>query len=84
MKSIEFGGPADYRIVVKGRLAETTVERLGDMKIASVEGEGRETVTTLVGPVRDQAALSGILNSLYGLHLSVLTAEVQKKEENVQ
>jgi len=79
MKSIEFGGPADYRIVVKGRLAETTVERLGDMKIASAEGEKRETVTTLVGHVRDQAELSGILNTLYEMHLSVLTIEVQKK-----
>jgi len=84
MGDAEFGGAVDYRIVVKGWLSESAVERLGDMKIASVEGEGRETVTTLVGPVRDQAALSGILNSLYGLHLSVLTAEVQKKEENVQ
>jgi hypothetical protein len=84
MGDVEFGGAADYRIAVKGWLSESAVERLGDMKIASVEGEGRATVTTLVGPVRDQAALSGILNSIYGLHLSVLTVEVRNKDENVR
>jgi hypothetical protein len=72
------------RIVVKGWLSDSAVERLGDMKIASVEGEGRETVTALVGPVRDQAALNGILNSLRGLHLTVLTVEVRNKEEKVR
>ena len=84
MIDVTFGGPADYRIVVKGWLSDAAVERLGDMKIASVEGEGRETVTTLVGPVRDQAALSSILNSIYGLHLSVLTVEGRYKEPNLR
>jgi hypothetical protein len=73
----------DSRQRLKAWLSDSAVERLGDMKIASVEGEGRETVTALVGPVRDQAALNGILNSLHGLHLTVLTVEVRNKEENV-
>lgn len=83
MRSITFEGPAHYRIVVKGRLAARTVERLGDLRIASAEGEGREAVTVLVGPVRDQAELSGIMNTLYGMHLSVLTLETpdQKKDD---
>jgi hypothetical protein len=32
-------------------------------------------VTTLVGRVRDQAELTGLLNSLYELHLPILTVE---------
>jgi hypothetical protein len=32
-------------------------------------------VTTLVGRLRDQAELSGVLNSLYDLHLSILKVE---------
>ena len=33
-------------------------------------------VTTLTGALADQAALSGVLNVLYGLHLPVLSAEL--------
>lgn len=32
-------------------------------------------MTTLVGRVRDQAALAGILNSLYEMHLPILSVE---------
>ncbi len=38
------------------------------------------TVTTLVGLLRDQAGLSGVLNSLYGLHLPILKVEVVNRE----
>ena len=38
-------------------------------------GPGGCVVTTLVGLLADQAALSGLLNTLYGLHLPVLSAE---------
>jgi len=31
--------------------------------------------TTLIGPVRDQAQLNGVLEALYGLHLSILSVE---------
>ena len=77
---IEFDGPAAYRFVVQGRLAESILERLGDLEVESANGEGRDRVTTLSGSVRDQAELSGILNSLYDLHLSVL--QVVKIHEN--
>jgi hypothetical protein len=40
-------------------------------KIRSNHGE-----TTLIGRLRDQAELLGVLNSLYGLHLSILKVEV--------
>jgi hypothetical protein len=33
------------------------------------------TVTDLVGQVADQAALSGILNALYEMHLPILQVE---------
>jgi hypothetical protein len=32
-------------------------------------------VTTLVGKLRDQAQLSGVLNTLYELHLPILLVE---------
>jgi hypothetical protein len=33
-------------------------------------------VTELVGKVRDQAELAGLLNSLYELHLTLLSVEM--------
>jgi len=39
-----------------------------------------EPVTELVGQVRDQAALAGMLNSLYELHLTLLSVEYLNDE----
>lgn len=75
MEGLRFEGPAVYRIVVQGRLEERMSDRLGGMRI-EVAGEGEKTAgTTLVGQLRDQAELSGVLNTLYELHLPILAVE---------
>jgi hypothetical protein len=38
-------------------------------------------VSALEGQVRDQAELVGVLNSLYELHLPILSVEVQPEEK---
>ena len=45
------------------------------MQISEVRGADGQPETILVGRVVDQAMLSGILNSLYEMHLPVLSAE---------
>ena len=72
---LEFHTPATYRIRVKGYLEDKWSDRLGGMVIkATGEPEGaRETI--LVGRLADQAALFGVLNALYGLHLPLLSVE---------
>jgi hypothetical protein len=35
----------------------------------------RKKVATLVGRIRDQAELAGVLNTLYELHLTLLSVE---------
>lgn len=67
--------PTRYRICVRGELDERWAARLGDMTITSECGEGDRTVTTLEGRLRDQAELFGVLNTLYELHLPVLSVE---------
>jgi hypothetical protein len=75
-KTVEFGGPATYRIVVQGVLTEASRRQIAGMTIQSVQGErGEAPRSTLVGPVRDQAELRGVLEALYGLHLPVITVE---------
>jgi hypothetical protein len=74
-KEIEFGGPATYRIVVKGELGDTWSDRLAGMAISVMKAETGSPHTTLFGPLRDQAQLNGVLETLYGLHLPILRVE---------
>jgi hypothetical protein len=68
-------GPAIYRIHVRGRLDNSWSNRVGGMQITETHGSDGQPETILVGRLPDQAALTGILNSLYELHLPVLSAE---------
>jgi hypothetical protein len=77
---IEFGGPATYRIVVQGTLREDWSDRLAGMAISATGDDGDDARTTLTGPIRDQAELNGVLDTLYGLHLSII--KVEKIEED--
>jgi len=67
--------PASYRIKVAGCLDETWSDRLGGMKILCHLDPDQKKVTTLVGRLRDQAELTGVINSLYELHLPILSVK---------
>ena len=67
-------GPATYRLVVKGALDSSAAKRLSGMSISELVSDDGEIETILVGRLADQAALSGLLNTLYGLHLPVVSA----------
>ncbi len=72
--SFSFSMPAIYQIKVLGKVPPSWSERLSGMNMSYEETE-TGLVTTLIGKLSDQAALSGILNSLHALHLSVLSVE---------
>jgi hypothetical protein len=74
-KGIKLETPATYRIRVQGRLDENWADRLGGMAITADPTAEKAPVTILVGHLADQAALSGILNTLYELHLPLLSVE---------
>lgn len=78
---ISFGGPAVYRVVVQGLLDETWGHRLAGMEIATVDRGKREPHTELRGLLQDQAELSGILETLHDLHMSIICVE-QIDDEN--
>jgi hypothetical protein len=46
------------------------------MRITTRQRKDQTTVTTLSGRVRDQAELTGVLNTLYELHLPILSVEI--------
>jgi hypothetical protein len=74
-KHLKLWTPATYRVEVEGYLEENMSDRLGGLLISNHQREDQTMVTTLVGRVRDQAELTGILNSLYELHLPILSVE---------
>jgi len=74
-KSFPFDKPGKYHIRVQGFLDESWSERLGGLRITAGSLEDQGPITTLVGQVRDQAELAGVLNSLYELHLTLLSVE---------
>ena len=80
-----FDRPAVYQIRLQGKLppnwsdaaAAMTVEVAGEVA-GEVTGEattaaGETPVTALRGEVADQAALSGLLNEIYGLQMTILS-----------
>ena len=69
---IPFDQPATYQISVQGLIDPDMSDLLCGMTISPVTMEADSTVTTLCGELGDQAALAGVLNTLYELHLPVL------------
>jgi len=81
-----FDQPGNYRIRVLGLLEESWSERLGGMRISQCEPKNQEQpVTELIGEMQDQAELSGLLNTLYELHLTLRSVKYlgndEKKED---
>lgn len=75
LRDIDFCGPASYRIIVQGALSEDWQDRLAGMEITVLHRGEKRPQTTLLGPIRDQAELNGVIETLYGLHLPILKVE---------
>ena len=72
--AFSFCKPAIYQIRVLGKVPHSWSERLSGMNISYKENKtGLET--TLIGKLSDQAQLSGLLNALHNIHMSVLSVE---------
>lgn len=74
-EGLNFGGSATYEIVVQGKLGGDWSDRIAGMAISDESGSNGRSRTKLRGPIRDQAELNGVLETLYGLHLSIIKVE---------
>lgn len=68
-KQLDLDQPARYQIQVRGKLDESWSDWLSGMTITSESG-----ITTLTGPVADQAALRGLLSKIWDLNLVLISA----------
>jgi hypothetical protein len=80
-KEVKFEAPGIYNIRAQGILDAKWSARLGGMAITVTRPEDQAPVTTLTGKLMDQAALLGVLMTLYNLHLPVLSVEFLEKLE---
>ena len=76
MKNVQatMHGPAVYRVKVEGHVPLDWSARLMGMNITASSDESSDN-STLVGRLPDQAALSGVLNTLYEKQYPVLSVE---------
>ena len=69
---LTFDHPAMYQIRVQGRIKESWSDRLEGMMIRLDTSDEGLFISTLEGELQDQAALAGVLNAIYELHLPVI------------
>ncbi len=74
-------GPAIYRIEVQGELNPGWSDRLGGMRMTIRRSAEKDRVTRLEGLLPDQAALAGVLNALFDLHIPVLAVECMDSQK---
>jgi len=77
-KPLPYDCPATYQIVVQGQIDQTWSDNLEGMQ-CQVEVEADSPVTTLEGVLSDQAALAGVLNTIYEMHLTILSVNRLEK-----
>jgi hypothetical protein len=70
---------AQYRICVLGVLDTHWSAMLANMQISTEGQDNQLRVTTLRGPLVDQAALMGVLNLVYDLGMVLLSVEREGK-----
>jgi len=76
LQQLNLDKSATYRIRIKGHIGGHWSDYLGGLSISPSDDE-EYAVTTLSGEVLDQAALIGIINSLYSMGFPLLSVEYQ-------
>ena len=76
---LTMSAPATYRIIVHGGIDPAWINRLGGMSISERRSDQGDLESILVGRLSDQAALSSVLNTLYEMHLPVVSADCLEK-----
>jgi len=67
--------PAQYRIRIKGELERQWSDRMGGVQIRQQTQDDGSILTCLEGKLVDQAALFGVLVTLYNLRLPLISVE---------
>jgi hypothetical protein len=72
---LTFDGSATYQIWVGGHVESKWSDWMEGMTVHRPQQDNGPAITLLEGELIDQAALAGLLNTLYEMHLVVLSVE---------
>jgi hypothetical protein len=75
-KGLTFDTPAVYRIGVQGFLDKSWSDRMNGVDIRVRSLPDKASVTVLTGHFVDQAALAGVINTLYDMGFPLLKVEL--------
>ena len=79
-----FTKPAIYKIVVQGKIDNKLSDILLDLQINVEKADGQKYYSTLIGKINDQAALSGIMNTIYNMHITVISVNMLSEIEDLK
>ena len=79
---LKFTVPARYCICVKGFLDESWSHRLSGMQISNQVPDKQSPTAEITGEVRDQTELIGVINSLYEMHMPLISVTFLNKATN--
>ena len=77
MDVLTMASPAIYQIEVQGNVDSSWHDNLAGMNITWTD-TGHSIITTLIGRLKDQAALAGLLQSLYEMRLPILSVQYRE------
>lgn len=69
---IRFNGPASYKIKAQGLIPSRFFKQFPGFGFDPNAPTGAEDYSFLVGKISDQTQLTGVLSSLYSMHIVVL------------
>jgi hypothetical protein len=76
-KSIKFSEPASYLISVQGKLPETIVDNFEGIENFTVTETNKSIITLITIKIKDQAHLSGLMNTIYDWRFPILKVECE-------
>jgi hypothetical protein len=72
--SLSISSPAIYQIEIQGKVEEEWSDELAGMNITCMNC-GDKIITTLIGKLKDQAALAGLLQTIYEMKFPILSVQ---------
>ncbi len=77
-KDLSFTSRAQYIFRIQGYIDSSWSDRLGGLAISPGFNDDNKPITTLEGCLADQSELIGILNSIYAMHMPLLSVTFVK------
>ena len=78
---LRFGSEATYEIRIQGDLDQSWSDKLRGLQILINRDNLEYPVTTLIGKMSDQAALKGIMQTLWDLHFPLISIKLLDVDE---